>query len=116
MAKRTFLLLCLVLLISSQVLAQSKVTGLVADQSDGAGIPYATVMIKGTKTATVADANGSYSLDKVPSNAVLVFSSIGYQTVEIPVEGKVVINAVLSQQAVGLDEVMVVAYGNVKKG
>ena len=73
-------------------------------------------MIKGTKTATVADANGSYSLDKVPSNAVLVFSSIGYQTVEIPVEGKVVINAVLSQQAVGLDEVMVVAYGNVKKG
>jgi len=104
------------LLIASSAFAQMKVTGVVTDLSDGAGIPYATIFVKGTSAATVADAKGAYSMNKVPANAVLVFSSIGYKTVEIPVEGKIVIDAVLSQEAVGLEEVMVVAYGVVKKG
>ncbi|HON54815.1 MAG TPA: TonB-dependent receptor plug domain-containing protein, partial [Bacteroidales bacterium] len=116
MTKRLFLFLSSMLFIINTTLAQVNVSGTVTDASDGTGIPYATVMVKGTSIATMADIKGAYSLNKVPSNAILVFSSIGYQTIEIPVEGRSIVNAVMSQQAVGLDEVMVVAYGSVKKG
>jgi len=116
MTKRLFLFLSSMLFIINTSLAQVNVSGTVTDASDGTGIPYATVMVKGTSIATMADVKGAYSLSKVPSNAILVFSSIGYQTIEIPVEGRSIVNAVMSQQAVGLDEVMVVAYGSVKKG
>ncbi|HRT34507.1 MAG TPA: TonB-dependent receptor plug domain-containing protein, partial [Bacteroidales bacterium] len=116
MTKRLFLFLSSMLFIINTTLAQVNVSGTVTDASDGTGIPYAAVMVKGTSIATMADIKGAYSLNKVPSNAILVFSSIGYQTIEIPVEGRSIVNAVMSQQAVGLDEVMVVAYGSVKKG
>ncbi|HBG24851.1 MAG TPA: hypothetical protein DDX10_07350 [Rikenellaceae bacterium] len=116
MAKRTCLLLCTILLSLSAAFAQTRVTGVVTDLSDGSPIPYANVMIKGTTTGVAANANGVYVFANVPANATLIFSSIGYQTMEIPVDSRTVINASLSTVAVGLEEIMVVAYGSVKKG
>ncbi len=116
MIKRTFLLVCSFVLITSTMFAQLRVSGVVTDAADGSAIPYASILIKGTTTGVGADANGAYVFNNVPADAILVFSSIGYQSVEIPVQGRAVINTSLASQAVGLDQVMVVAYGTVKKG
>ena len=115
MAKQSFLILCSFLLIISTAFAQNKVTGVVTDAADGSNISFASILIKGTSIVTAANANGAYVLNNVPANAVLVFSSIGYQSLEVPVEGRALVNVSLTQVAVGLEEVMVVAYGSVKK-
>lgn len=73
----------------------------------------ATVQVKGTGTITSID--GDYSLNDVAKDAVLVFSSIGYETQEIKVNGQSVINVVLKDANELLDEVVVIGYGAVKK-
>ena len=110
------MLLCILSLSMVQLFAQMRVTGKVTDAADGSAIPYATVVIKGTATSVPADANGLYVLNNVPENGTLVFSSIGYETQEIPVNGRAELNAALIQQAVGLEQIMVVAYGTTTKG
>lgn len=75
----------------------------------------ATVMIKGSTRGTTADAGGNYSLENVPQNATLVFSSVGFQTVEMKVDGKTSINVTMSIDAQSLDEVIAVAYGTTTK-
>ena len=110
------LLFALAALISTMALAQNKVTGTVTAKEDGGPIPGVNVMVKGTRTGSFTDENGKYTLPSVPANATLVFSSVGYTTLEIPVAGKAVVNAVMTSDATGLDDVIVVAYGTAKKG
>ncbi|MFA5202503.1 MAG: TonB-dependent receptor [Bacteroidales bacterium] len=114
--KRTFILLCSLLFMANTVLAQPRITGTVTDASDGSPVPYASIIIKGAQTTIATDANGSYTFNNVPENAVLIFSSIGYKTIEIPVDKRTRIDVSLSQESVGLEELMVVAYGTVQKG
>ena len=90
------------------------VTGKVSDSSDSP-LPGATVVIKGTTHGTITDANGNYSLTDVPSNAILAFSFVGMENQEISVEGKSVVNAVMNEDAIGIDEVVAIGYGIVKK-
>lgn len=96
--------------------AQVKVTGKVTSSSDGQPIPFASIVVKGTMTGVASSDDGSYVLEKVPSDATLVFSSIGFKDQEVAVNGRTQINVILSPDAEALDEVMVVAYGTVKKG
>ena len=111
---RIFLLLML-LTVASTALAQSvKVSGVVTDASNGEPLPFASVVLKGTGTGTMTDLNGGYSIT-VPSNGTLVFSSIGYTTQEVAVGGRGTVNIVLSADAEGLEDVIVVAYGTAKK-
>ena len=109
------LILALMVLSCSALFAQSRVTGKVTAQ-DGSPIPFASVVVKGTMTGVASDENGAFVLDKVPANAVLVFSSIGFNDLEVAVDGRSVINAVLAPNAEALEETVVVAYGTVKKG
>ena len=98
-------------------MAQIRVTGTITGSDDGAPIPMASVMIKGnTRLITSADVNGNYILANVPGNGVLVVSSVGYTSQEIPINNRNVINVVLAPDAAMLEEVMVVAYGTAKKG
>jgi TonB-linked SusC/RagA family outer membrane protein len=90
------------------------VKGKVTDHTTGETIPGATVKIKGTQVATVADVKGNFSI-QAPSDAVLVFSFIGYDAVEIPVNGKTELNASLTLSNKNLNEVVVVGYGTQKK-
>ncbi len=90
------------------------VTGKVKDAADGSSIPGATVIVKGTTTGTVTDIDGKYSI-KVQSNATLVFSYMGYQTQEVPVAGKQMIDVSLAASVTSLNEVVVIGYGQVKK-
>lgn len=90
-----------------------KVSGVVTD-SAGEPIPGANVVQKGTTNGTVTDLDGKYTLD-VPNNATLVVSFIGYTTQEVKVGSQSVLNVSLAEEAIGLNEVVAIGYGYVKK-
>lgn len=91
-----------------------KISGKVSNES-GEPIPGATVMVKGTVIGTITSPDGLYTLGSVPDDAVLIFSFVGMRAQEIPVQGKSVINAVLAEDVVGVDEVVVIGYGTRQK-
>ena len=90
------------------------VKGSVTDASTGDPIPFASIQLKGTMTGGSTDAEGAYQL-YVPSDGILVFSSIGYIPVEISVNGNGVVDASLSPDAQQLEETVVVAFGTSTK-
>lgn len=90
------------------------VTGTVTDGGDGFPVIGATVLEKGTKNGTITDFEGNYTIT-VGEDAVLVFSYIGYESQEIPVEGRNLIDVVFNISAAVLDEVIVIGYGTQKK-
>src|SRR5665647_1568849 len=98
-------------------MAQTRVTGTVTASDDGSAIPYAVVLLQGSRgVGTNTDAEGRYALGNVPSDGVLVFSYVGYKTQQIPVAGRTVINVEMMTDALALDEVIVVAYGTSTRG
>ncbi len=78
-------------------------------------LPGATILVKGTTTGAVSDIDGNYSIKISQPNAILVFSYMGYQSLEVTIGDKPVIDVVLQLQKTSLDEVVVIAYGTVKK-
>ncbi|MFB9865178.1 SusC/RagA family TonB-linked outer membrane protein [Rufibacter immobilis] len=89
------------------------VRGSVTD-STGTTLVGVTVFIKGTTTGTSTDVNGKYVLS-APENAVLVFSYIGYNSQEVAVKGRDIVNVVLRTNSSQIDEVVVVGYGTQRK-
>ncbi len=106
--------LSLLLLFSLWSFAQtSKIRGTVSDDK-GAPMVGVTVVVKGTTTGTVTDANGGYQID-VPSKATLTFSFIGYTAQDVPVGNKTVVDVKLLTSDLQIEDVVVVGYGIVKK-
>lgn len=100
---------------SSQVGQQSiTVSGKVTDSS-GQPLPGVTVVVKGTTTGTITDTDGNYALSNVPADATLVFSFVGMKTQEIPVSGKSSANVTMKEETVGIEEVVAIGYGTMKK-
>ncbi len=95
--------------------SQTKITGKVISVSDNEGLPGVTVLLKGTSTGTVTDVDGNYSITVNSANDVLVYSMVGMAQQEITVGSQSVINVSLDAKVTGLDEVVVVGYGTVKK-
>src|SRR5690554_1891553 len=95
------------------ILREVIITGTVTDQN-GAPIPGATVSVASTTIGTATDLDGRYSLS-VPEGSTLVFSFIGFETQNIAVGDRSVIDVVLSEDMASLDEVVVVGYGTQKK-
>ncbi len=91
-----------------------KITGKVTDSS-GAPLPGVTVMKKGATAGTITDADGKYTFVSLPADAVLVFSFVGMTTKEIPVEGRTNINVTLLDETIGIEEVVAIGYGSIKK-
>jgi TonB-linked SusC/RagA family outer membrane protein len=90
-----------------------QITGTVTDNQGQ--MPGVTVSIKGKSTAVITDFDGKYTIAAVPAD-VLIFSFMGYKTIEIPVNSKTVINVVLQEDATNLQEVKVNAgYYSVKE-
>ncbi|MGN1221567.1 MAG: SusC/RagA family TonB-linked outer membrane protein [Candidatus Cryptobacteroides sp.] len=94
-------------------LAQNTIKGVVTDANEETLIG-AAVMIKGTATGAVTDINGSYTIN-ASSDAILVFSSIGYETLEVPVDGRAVINVVMKEDTQLIDESVVIGYGTMSR-
>ena len=115
MKKTRFVLTCLLLAVSSVLFAQNiQVRGTVTDASTGEPVPFAAVQIKGTTTGTATDANGVYTIT-APSKATLVFSSMGYQTQSVAIEGRAVVNCILAVDSEFLEDVIVVGYGTTRR-
>lgn len=95
-------------MLSSFAWAQDRtVTGQVTSSEDGLGIPGASVVVRGTTIGTVTDFDGNYSI-RVPSlDDVLVFSFVGLQTREVPIEGRTVVNVELRPDLLRVEEVIV---------
>lgn len=114
---RGTMLLCLFILtgIVNFLMAQEKnLTGRVTDPQ-GDPMPGVTISLKGTTSGTITDMNGIYTLHEVPDDALLVFSFIGMQTQEIAVAGRSRIDVTLQPAVIGLEEVVAVGYGSLKK-
>jgi len=92
----------------------NKITGKVIDSS-GLPLPGVTIVPKGTTNGTVSSIDGTYSLPNVSSGSIIVFSFVGMKTQEIAIGNKTVINVTLAEESIGLDEVVAVGYGTVKK-
>lgn len=115
MRKIKLFLTALAVMISSVAFAQKlTVTGNVTDASNGEPVIGGTVHEKGTMNGVTTDIDGNYSIS-VPKNAILVFSSIGYQTTEILVDGRAQINCELPTDAEVLESAVAVGYGSAKK-
>lgn len=109
--RKSLLILCsLLICLPAFAQAQNRVTGVITSAKDGSNV-IASIHIKGTSKGVSSNSNGAFALDNVPANAVLVVSSVGYEKLEVPVNGRSVINILLQTSDRSLDEVMVVAYG-----
>lgn len=91
-----------------------RIVGTVTDQS-GYPLPGVSILVKGTTIGIVSGSDGKYALDVPADGEVLVFSFIGMSTQEIPISKRVIIDVVMVEEALGLEEVIVVGYGTQKK-
>lgn len=87
------------------------IIGKVTCKEDGLGMPGVNVIIKGTTTGVITDADGNYSIEVADENAELVFSSIGFKTQGEVVGSRTTINIELDSAVTAIDEVMVTALG-----
>jgi TonB-linked SusC/RagA family outer membrane protein len=95
--------------------AQTNVTGKVSDAKTGTPIPGVNIVIDGTAQGTITDINGQYSIPVPDPSSILVFSFIGYQTQKVSPAGSATVDIVLQEDAVNIDELVVIGYGTVKK-
>ena len=94
--------------------AQKTVTGTVKDAT-GEPMIGVSVVVDGTSIGGVTDLDGNFTIQKVPNSGVLKFSYVGYKEQKVSVAGKNSLDIVLQEDAMGLDEVVVVGYGTMKK-
>jgi TonB-linked SusC/RagA family outer membrane protein len=95
---------------------KSTITGIVTD-GEGNSLPGTTVLLKGTQTGGISDDSGKYSIE-IPADqtdAVLVFSFLGFETKEIVVGNKTIIDVSLSTDDQELDEIVVIGYGSARR-
>ena len=110
--KKLFNLMFLLLAISPVLFGQVRnLTGTVTSSEDGAPIPGATVVLQGTSTGVITDANGSYSIPVNSATGVLTFSFIGMSTVDVEITSSIRYDVVMEPAAIGLDDVVVTALG-----
>ena len=106
-------LLCSMLICVTTYAQNITVNGKVT--ANGEEMPGVTVAVKGGTQGTITSIDGGYSL-QVDAKSTLVFSFIGYETVEVPIKGQKVINVNLEESSIAMEEVVIaVPYGTAKK-
>lgn len=90
------------------------VSGKITDTA-GVPLPGVSIAVKGATKGTISGVDGSYNLVDVPSNATLIFSFVGLKSQEIEVGGRSTIHVKLEEETVGLDEVIAIGYGTMKR-
>ena len=94
---------------------EQTIAGTVSDEETGEPLPGVNILAKGTTTGTITDLDGKYRLTVNDGVTTLVFSSIGYVTQEISINGQSTINLTMQQDIQSLSEVVVVGYGTQQK-
>ena len=114
--KKLLLAINFVFAILVTAFSQGKVvTGVVTSADDGMALPGVTVVEKGTQNASFTDIDGKFSIPVAGGDAVLVFSFIGYTPLNVAVDGRASLTVSLEADVAGLEEVIVVGYGNQKR-
>lgn len=100
--------------LNSQIEQKKSITGKVTDSSGGS-LPGVSIVVKGTTTGTITDDAGNFSL-QVPVDAkTLVFSFVGMVAQELAIDGQTTFKVVMADETVGIDEVVAIGYGTVRK-
>lgn len=107
------LILSLVLLFPVIMSAQDVINGRVTDRLTGSELPGVTVLVKGTSTGTATDFDGNFELSVDDPNAVIVFSYVGYNDVEMAASQNM--NVLMDESAESLEEVILIGYGQTTK-
>src|SRR5690606_6282019 len=81
----------------------------------GQPLPGVTVVVKGTTQGTVTNSDGAYSISNIPEDALLVFSFVGMHTHEVVVGDQTRIDTRMEEESIGLEEVVAIGYGTVRK-
>jgi len=110
-----FILVC-ISLITTTVYGQKtqNITGTVFDEN-GQTLPGVNIMVKGTKAATITDSNGKFGLSPANSTGILVFSYMGFETLEVKIDKTKPMNVTLKEKSKSLNEVMVIGYQDIRK-
>jgi TonB-linked SusC/RagA family outer membrane protein len=95
--------------------AQRTITGTVVNAADNEPIPGISVVEKGTRNGTITDVSGNYSIQVGENSQTLVFSFIGMKTVEKDITGQSQVNVAMEEDAIGLEEVVAIGYGTIRK-
>ncbi len=116
MENRKLIFLLILMIGSLHLLSQQRtITGTVTDNSDGSTIPGVSILAIGTDNGTATDIDGNYSLTIDESVTRLRFSFMGMRSEEVDIGSSATINIRLESDNIGLDEVIVIGYGSVKK-
>lgn len=114
--KDRFILLTTVDVAGNEITVQQQrtVSGTVTDDS-GQPLPGVTVVVKGTTQGTMTNVDGEYSISNIPENTTLQFSFVGMRTQEIEVGSQTSINIEMVTDAIGIEEVVAIGYGTMRK-
>ncbi|WP_372933900.1 SusC/RagA family TonB-linked outer membrane protein, partial [Mariniphaga sediminis] len=113
--KKILSFLIMLMALTVQVLAQVNIKGTVTDASTNEPLIGATIIEKGTTNGTITDFDGKFSFNTQSEKPTIVVSFIGYLSQEIIYAGQSEFNIVMKADITGLEEVMVVGYGTIKK-
>ncbi len=91
------------------------VKGTVTSATDDEPLIGATIKVKGANIAAATDLDGNYVLNNVPAKGILVVSYVGFETMEVPVNGRELVNIAMKETSSELNEVVVVGYGVAKR-
>ena len=91
-----------------------KLTGKVTDNGNQP-LPGVSVVVKGTTIGAQTDFDGNFEIESPIGSTILVFSYLGMKTIEVPIDGQTQFSIVLEEDVTGLDEVVIIGYGGVKK-
>ena len=100
---------------NSEAQQGTTVSGKVTSGTDKLTMPGVSIQVKGTQKGTVTNADGGFNIEVPGNNAVLIFSFIGFKTIEVPVNGRKTLDIVLSENVLVVDEVVVTALGITRK-
>ncbi len=101
-------------MIDNTVQQQRTISGKVTATS-GESLPGVTVVVKGTTRGTITDENGNFTVGNISPGSVLIFSFVGMKQVEISTDGKSVIDVTMTEESIGLEEVVAIGYGTMRK-
>ncbi len=111
---KKLLILVFICMCSFSIWAQIQITGTIVDD-DQIPLIGVNIQVKGSLQGTVTDVDGKYTLEVPDETSTLVFSYIGYESIEIIVGTRQTIDLTMTTSISSLDEVVVVGYGSAKK-
>ncbi|MFT6880092.1 MAG: TonB-linked SusC/RagA family outer membrane protein [Arcticibacterium sp.] len=100
--------------VTDKTAVDKKITGTIIDETD-TGIPGVSIVLKGTTIGTISNADGTYQIDVPDAGSRLIFSLIGYDSKEVSVGNRTLINIALAPDNKVLEEIVVIGYGTLRK-